>query len=84
METILMMVVLCTANIFCLLVGIRAGQKASKGEEVTLPTINPMEAYRAHQERKEAQKEQNKVDTILRNVDRYDGTSAGQVDVPRG
>ena len=68
----------------CFFVGARVGQKVSKGEEVTLPTINPMEAYRQHTAKQEAQAEQNRIDTILRNIENYDGTSRGQEDVPRG
>jgi hypothetical protein len=55
-----------------------------KGEEVKLPSIDPLKAYREQQNRKEAEMELDKVETIMRNVEVYDGTSNGQRDVPRG
>ena len=60
------------------------GQKVTKGEPVELPSINPMKAYREHEARKESQREQDRMNTILRNIEGYDGTSTGQMDVPRG
>jgi hypothetical protein len=41
-----------------------------------------MQAVREHREKKEAEMEQEKIDTILRNIERYDGTGNGQEDVP--
>ena len=70
-------------NIFCFMIGAKVGQKVVKGEEVKLPTLDPMKAYREHQERKEAQAEQDRIDVIMKNIDSYDGTGNGQKDVPR-
>lgn len=78
---VLLMAVMAAANILCFLIGAKVGQTVNKGEEATLPSLNPMEAYRAHQEKKEAQAKQERIDTILRNIDRYDGTSQGQEEV---
>jgi hypothetical protein len=64
------------------MIGAKVGQKVSKGEEVQLPSVNPMDAYRKHQAKKEAEQEQEMIDTILRNVECYDGTGNGQKDVP--
>ena len=61
------------------------GQKVVKGEEIKAPSIsklNPINIYKEHQEKEETEKEKNKLETILRNVERYDGTDAGQEDVP--
>ena len=68
-------------NIACFIIGAKVGQAVSKGEKVELPKIDPMKAYREKEARKEAQKKQDKLDTILRNVDRYNGTGEGQEDV---
>ena len=68
----------------CFVMGARLGQKVSKGEEIETPTINPMKAYREHEARKEAKAEQDRLETIMRNIENYDGTSNGQADVPRG
>ncbi len=80
---LLLMAILSLSNIACFLIGARVGQKVVNGEEVKLPTINPVEAIREHQERKEAERVQDKVEAIMRNIDSYDGTAYGQEDVPR-
>ena len=68
-------------NIACFIIGAKVGQAVSKGEKVELPKIDPMKAYREKEARKEAKKKQDKLETILRNVDRYNGTGEGQEDV---
>ena len=72
---------MAASNILCFMVGAKVGQKVSKGEEVKLPTMNPMQAYKEHQERREAEKAQDKLDAIMRNLEAYNGTSDGQKDV---
>lgn len=67
----------------CFLIGAKVGQTVSNGETIELPSINPFEAYRKHEARKEAEKEAEKIDTIMRNIERYDGTAQGQEDVPQ-
>jgi hypothetical protein len=81
MEALLLLVMGAT-NILCFMVGARVGQKVEKGEEVKLPSVNPLEAIREHQEKKEAQREQDAMETILHNIEAYDGTSNGQKEVP--
>lgn len=65
----------------CFFIGAKVGQTVSKGEEVKLPSLNPLEAYRKHEAKKEADAEQRKLETIIRNIECYDGTAAGQEDV---
>ena len=79
---VLLMALFSLSNILCFLSGARVGQKVSKGEEVQLPTVNPMELYREHEARREADKVAARRDAILRNIDSYDGTSQGQEDIP--
>ena len=78
---VLLLAVMAASNILCFMVGAKVGQKVSKGEEVKLPTMNPMQAYKEHQERREAEKAQDKLDAIMRNLEAYNGTSDGQKDV---
>ena len=68
--------------ILCFLVGAKVGQTVSKGEEIKLPTVNPIEAYREHEAMRAAQEEQEMIDVILRNIENYDGTARRQEDVP--
>lgn len=82
METALIMLASGAMCIVSFYLGAKMGQTVGKGEEVKLPTVNPMEAYREHEARREARKEQDRLDTILRNIEKYDGTERGQADVP--
>ena len=68
--------------IVCFMVGAKVGQTVSKGEDIKLPTVNPLEAYREHEQRKAAKDEQERVETILQNIEAYNGTADGQRDVP--
>ena len=77
--TILAMGFVCLA---CFLAGAKVGQTVAKGEDVKLPSLNPVQAVRDHQARKEAKAEQDRDSVILHNIDCYDGTSNGQRDVP--
>ena len=74
---------LCLA---CFITGAKLGQKVTKGEEIKVPSVNPVQAVREHKETKEADEKakmvQFKMETILQNIDKYDGTTKGQEDVP--
>lgn len=79
---ILILLAVCASNVACFFIGAKIGQTAYKGERIELPAPDPMKAVQEHRDRKEAEMEQNRVDTILRNIEAYDGTSRGQEDVP--
>ena len=79
---VLLLLVMGAANIACFLIGAKIGQKTAKGEDIKLPTVNPLELVQEHREKKAAQEERDKVETILRNIESYDGTGYGQEDVP--
>lgn len=81
---VLTLAVFGLANIFCFLLGAKVGQKVVKGEKVEMPNLNPLEAIREHHSKREAEKEQERLDVILENIESYDGTGNGQRDVPRG
>ena len=81
---VLLLLVMGMTNIFCFMVGARVGQKVAKDEEIKLPSFNPMDAIKAHEAKKEAEYQQSRFDTIMRNIDGYDGSSNGQEDVPWG
>lgn len=81
-----MEVLLCAVfgltNLACFIIGAKVGQAVSKGEKIETPTVNPLKAYREHEAKKVAQAEQDRIEAIMRNIERYDGTSNGQEDVP--
>lgn len=70
-------------NIVCFMLGAKVGQTVAKGEKVEMPTINPLKIVREHNNRKQVEMEQDKFETILRNIECYDGTGKGQEDVGR-
>ncbi len=80
---VLLLAVMAASNILCFMIGAKVGQTVSKGEEVKLPTVNPVQAIKEHQERREAEKEQDKIEAIMRNLEAYNGTESGQKDLPR-
>lgn len=79
---VLLLLVMGAVNIACFVIGAKVGQKVTKGEDIELPKVNPLELAREHQEKRAAQEERSKVETILRNIENYDGTGYGQEDVP--
>ena len=78
--TILSVGLICLS---CFLMGAKVGQTASNGEPIETPKVNPMKIYREREAKRAAQKEEERIDTILQNIEGYDGTSRGQKDVPR-
>ena len=83
MEILLTVTVSAIVCICCFIVGAKVGQKVSKGEDIEVSLPNPFKAYQEREARKEAQREADKVNAILQNIDSYDGTGANQQDVPR-
>lgn len=79
MEYLLLVVFICLSNIACLIAGAKVGQKAYRGEEIKLP--NPVEKVKSIKETQEYRKEQEALDTMLYNIDVYDGTGLGQRDI---
>ena len=84
METILLILAIGTLNVVCFFIGAKVGQKVVRGETIEVPSLNPIEAIRAHSDRKEAEREADRLETIMQNIEAYDGTGSGQKDVPRG
>lgn len=65
----------------CFLLGAKVGQAVSRGEKIE--ARNPIKAVKARSADRKAQEEQDIADIIMQNIERYDGTSAGQQNVPR-
>lgn len=78
-----LLLIMGIVNILCFFIGAKVGQTVSKGERLEMPIVNPVEAVRAHQDRREARHQQDRLETIMDNLEAYDGTSIGQKDVPR-
>ncbi len=82
MITVLEMAIVGVLNIACFFIGAKVGQKVSKGEPIEAP--NPIRAITEHREKKEARREQDRIDVIMQNIESYNGTSSGQKEVPKG
>ena len=80
---ILLIVAVGTLNIACFFIGAKVGQTVNKGKDIEAPNLNPVTVYKRHLEQREADREKNKLDVIMANIERYDGTGNGQEDVPR-
>ena len=80
---ILLVLTVGTISIVSFFIGAKVGQKVANGEPIETPNLNPMDAIRRERSKREAEREMNRIETILHNIDNYDGTSAGQKDVPK-
>ena len=81
-ESILIIITVGTMCIISFAVGAKVGQKVSKGQDIEMPSIpNPIRAIREYEDKREAKREQDRYETIMRNIERYNGTSNGQEDV---
>lgn len=81
METALIIMATGFLCVACFVLGAKVGQTVSKGEDIDLPAVNPVEAYRKREARKEARAEQSRMETIMSNIESYDGTPVGQREV---
>lgn len=79
---VIMLLLVGMQNIICMVMGVKIGLALSKGETVELPS--PVKAYKEHKASKEAKIENDRISTILQNIENYDGTDFNQEDVPWG
>lgn len=80
---VLVVAVTSLMNIVCFLIGVKTAQKVERDEVIELPSINPIEIIKEHREKKEAEIEQDRFNTMLENINNYRGDSTGQKDLPR-
>jgi hypothetical protein len=78
METIFLLLLMGVMNLLAFLIGAKTAQKVDRGEEIKLPTLNPMKVYQEHMEQLEAKKEQETHETNMYNIDNYKGDGTGQ------
>ena len=81
MESVLLLLISGTLNVVCFFIGAKVGQKTAKGEEIHVPEISLSNPVKASREKKKAEYEQDRIDTIMQNIETYNGTSVGQKDV---
>lgn len=81
MDVLLLVVFISLSNFICLIVGVKVGQKAYRGEDIKMKLPNPVEKVKTFKESQETEKEREAVETMLYNIDVYDGTGLGQRDI---
>lgn len=74
----------CGMCILSFVIGAMIGQRAQKGKDIT---INPVKAIKEEiKESKEKKQEDLKIrqmNTMLKNIDNYDGSGMGQTEIPK-
>lgn len=80
METALLALVISVSNIICVWIGAKARSGTEHTDKVKLigPVFEPKESKMT---RKEREQQQAAVQTMMHNIDVYDGTGAGQQDI---
>lgn len=84
MEAVIITACVALANIACFLIGVKTGMAVAKDEPITLPMPRAFDYTKQKDneyEQREAEIVRQKIDTILHNIECYDGTSNGQKDV---
>ena len=82
METIALLFLFGVFIILAYTLGLKNGQKLKNNEEIKIPEINPVKIVRNEIETFEQKKKQDAYDTMMANIENYDGTGLGQKDIP--
>lgn len=83
METIIAVIVTGILCNVCFINGVNTAQKVKEDKLVELPKMNPLKAIREQMEYRENKRELDKLETIMQNIESYDGTGMNQKDVPQ-
>lgn len=78
---IILIVAVCTLNLLSFVIGAAVGQKTKRGESIKLPS--PTKAVSDYYTAKDEREEQKKLNTMMANIDAYDGTPLGQREIGR-
>lgn len=82
MESIILVLLTGCLCIWSFSLGVKVGRKEEQKEEKKEPpTMNLLKVYREMEEKKEADRQRDRFDAIMRNIDNYDGTSYRQEEV---
>lgn len=81
METIALLFLFGVFIILAYTLGLKNGQKLKNDEEIKMPEVNPVKIVRNEIDAFEQRKKQDVYDTIMANIDNYDGTGLGQKDI---
>ncbi|MCQ2087688.1 MAG: hypothetical protein MJZ37_06440 [Bacilli bacterium] len=79
MELVIITALVCLTNVICFIIGAKVGQRATNNEPITFP--NPVKAVEEYRDNKEQREFQEQINTMLENINNYDGTGLGQKDI---
>lgn len=82
MNDVILVLMVGSVNLLSFWLGARLGSK-EKANGIRLPNLNLIAKLEEHEEKKEEQRERERLDVIRQNIDSYDGTAEGQKDIPR-
>lgn len=82
MNDVFFVLIVGSMNLLSFYLGARIGRKEN-AESIKFPNLNPITKLEEHKEKREEQKERERLDVIRQNIDNYDGTAEGQKDIPR-
>lgn len=78
--------VLSLLNLICFAAGIKIAFILARGEKGESSAFHPLEAVKERKEKRKAKiesdQERERLETVLKNIEAYDGTGMGQEDVP--
>lgn len=72
-ELLILMIGIGLMNVLCFLIGARTGQKVANNKEVELPTINPIQAVKNYEQKREEEQVQKEYRDNLEAINNYDG-----------
>lgn len=79
---ILGLIAIIVINLFSLIYGIKLGQKITNNEPIELPKIeNSVKFIKKRKEIKADEEAMKIMERNLENIENYDGTSNGQIDI---
>lgn len=81
METIALLFLFGIFIILSYTLGLKNGQKLKNNEEIKMPEVNPVKFVRNEIDNFEERKKQAAFETMISNIDNYDGTGLGQKDI---
>lgn len=77
-------IILCFINLLSFVIGAKIGMSSIKGKAIT---INPIKAVKEEIKTNKEMKKENlntrKIETMLSNIDNYQGNGLGQTQIPK-
>lgn len=74
----------CGMCILSFVIGAIIGQRAQKGKDITLNPVKVIKETKTESKvKKEEDLKRRQIDTMLKNIDNYDGSGMGQTEIPR-